>query len=88
MGRIWSYNYIGVKIGNGAIIETKSVITKDVEPYSIVGGNPAKEIRKRFSETKIKELLEIRWWDWSIEKITENVHNLKGNSIEELKGKA
>ena len=77
----------GVNIGDGAIIATKSVVTKDVEPYSIVGGNPAKEIRKRFSESDIKELLEMRWWDWPIEKITENVQNLTNNRIAELKTK-
>jgi len=75
----------GVTIGDGAIIATKSVVTKEVEPYAIVGGNPAKEIRKRFSEEEIINLLEIKWWDWSIEKITENVHNLTGNKIEKLK---
>ena len=74
----------GVKIGDGAIIATKSIVTKDVEPYSIVGGNPAKEIRKRFSEGKIKQLLEISWWDWPIEKITEKVNYLTGNDIEKL----
>ena len=75
----------GVHIGDGAIIATKSVVTKDVAPYSIVGGNPAKEIRKRFPEAKIKELLDVRWWDWPIEKITENVQNLTGNNIDKLK---
>ncbi len=75
----------GVHIGDGAIIATKSVVTKNVAPYSIVGGNPAKEIRKRFSEEEIKKLLEIRWWDWSIEKITKNVQNLTGNRIDELR---
>jgi len=75
----------GVTIGDGTIIATKSVVTKDVEPYAIVGGNPAKEIRKRFSDDKIKELLEIKWWDWPLEKITENVHKLTCNEIEELK---
>jgi len=74
----------GITIGDGAIIATKSVVTKDVEPYAIVGGNPAKEIRKRFSEEKIKQLLEISWWDWSIEKITENVQNLTGENIRKL----
>ncbi len=74
----------GVRIGDGAIIATNSVVTKDVAPYSIVGGNPAKEIRKRFSEADIEKLLEIRWWDWPIEKITQNVQNLTGNNIEEL----
>jgi virginiamycin A acetyltransferase len=59
-------------------------VTKDVEPYSIVGGNPVREIRKRFSEKEIKKLLEIRWWDWPIEKITANVQKLTGNKIDTL----
>ena len=63
----------GVKIGNGSIISTNSIVTKDVEPYTIVGGNPAKEIKKRFSEEKIKDLLDLQWWNWDIEKITENL---------------
>jgi len=71
----------GVRIGDGVIIATKSVVTKDIEPYSIVGGNPAKKIRKRFSEPEIKELLELRWWDWPIEKITRNIKVLTGNEI-------
>jgi virginiamycin A acetyltransferase len=76
----------GVQVGDGAIIATKSVVTKDVAPYSIVGGNPAQEIRKRFSEQEIEELLEIRWWDWPIEKVTAKVQKLTGNQINELKG--
>ena len=74
----------GVTIGDGAIIATKSVVTKDVAPFSIVGGNPAKEIRKRFKEEQIEALLEIRWWDWPIEKITANVQQLTGDNVEEL----
>ncbi len=74
----------GVTIGDGAIIASKSVVTKDVEPYSIIGGNPAQKIRKRFSEVEIKKLLELRWWDWSIEKITKNVQHLTGNKIDKL----
>ena len=66
----------GIKIGNGTIISTNSTVTKNVEPYSIVGGNPAKEIKKRFSEEKIEELLKIEWWNWNIEKITENLEFL------------
>jgi len=75
----------GVTIGNGAIIATKSVVTKDVAPYSIVGGNPAKEIRKRFSEENIKTLLKINWWDWPIEKITQHVQHLTDDNIGKLK---
>lgn len=71
----------GVKIGDGAIIATKSVVTKDVLPYSIVGGNPAQEIRKRFSEGKINQLLSARWWDWPIEKITTHVKDLTSNNL-------
>ncbi|MBE2256211.1 MAG: Vat family streptogramin A O-acetyltransferase [Ignavibacteria bacterium] len=71
----------GVKIGDGAIIGAKSVVTKDVEPYSVVAGNPAKEIKKRFSEDKIKKLLELKWWDWSPEKISENLGLLTGDEI-------
>ncbi len=74
----------GVKLGDGAIVATKSVVTNDVEPYTIVGGNPAREIRKRFSETKIQKLLNLAWWDWPIEKITKNVHNLTGVNLEPL----
>ena len=74
----------GVKIGDGAIIATNSTVTKDVEPYTVVGGNPAKEIKKRFTENEINKLLKIRWWNWSIEKITKNVKKLTDNNIDDL----
>jgi virginiamycin A acetyltransferase len=74
----------GVRIGDGAIIATNSTVVKDVEPYSIVGGNPAKEIKKRFPDNTIVKLLKLKWWDWSIEKITENIQNLTGSKIENL----
>ena len=63
----------GVKIGHGCIIGTNSLVTKDVPPYSIVGGNPAQLIRKRFSDNQIDFLLKLSWWDWPIEKITSNL---------------
>lgn len=63
----------GVTIGDGAIIASRAVVTKDVEPYSIVGGVPAKPIRKRFSEEKIAELLEMEWWDWSEQEIQQRL---------------
>ena len=74
----------GIKIGDGAIIATNSTLTKNVEPYSIVGGNPAIEIKKRFTKEQIEKLLEIKWWNWEIEKITENVENLTSENIENL----
>ncbi len=74
----------GVRIGNGSIIASNSTVIKDVEPYSIVGGNPAKEIKKRFSEEKISQLLNICWWDWDIEKITRNVKNLTNGNLDKL----
>lgn len=59
----------GVKIGDGAIIAAYSVVTKDVEPYSVVGGNPARFIKKRFNDELIELLLEFKWWDLSPEKL-------------------
>lgn len=74
----------GVKIGDGAIIATNATVTKDVEPYTIVGGNPAKPIKKRFSDSKIEQLLKLKWWHWDIEKITKNTKFLTGNNLEFL----
>lgn len=74
----------GVNIGDGAIIATNSTVTKDVEPYSIVGGNPAKEIKKRFPEETISKLLELKWWNWDIERITKNIQNLTCNEIDKI----
>ena len=75
----------GVTIGDGAIIGTRAVVTKDVLPYSIVGGVPAKPIRKRFSDEVIAQLLEIKWWDWSDDKIKENISAIQSGNIKELK---
>jgi virginiamycin A acetyltransferase len=75
----------GVKIGDGAIIATNSTVVKDVEPYTVVGGNPAKAIRKRFSEEQIDVLLELKWWNWDIEKITRSVQILTGNDVDALR---
>ena len=74
----------GIRIGDGAIIASNSTITKDVEAYTIVGGSPAKEIRKRFTEKETIKLLEIKWWNWTIEKITQNLKYLTDNNIDNL----
>ena len=74
----------GVTIGDGAIIATNSTVIKDVEPYSIVGGNPAVEIKKRFSTEVIERLLKLKWWEWDIEKITKNIQNLTDSNIDKL----
>jgi len=74
----------GVKIGHGAIIGTNSLVTKDVEPYTIVGGNPAKVLRKRFDERTIECLLKLCWWDWPIEKLTNNIQKITIGDIEAL----
>jgi len=74
----------GIHIGDGAIIAAKSVVTKDVPPYAIVGGNSAQIIKMRFEESIIKKLLDLKWWDWDIKKITEHLSLIVGNNIEAL----
>lgn len=59
----------GIRIGHGAVIGSRALVTKDVEPYTIIGGNPAKPIRKRFSDEEIAMLLEMAWWDWPLERL-------------------
>ncbi|WP_418904718.1 CatB-related O-acetyltransferase [Methanococcus voltae] len=75
----------GVKIGDGAVIGTRSLITKDVPPYTIVGGCPAKVIKKRFSDEKIEILQNIKWWNWDVEKIRECTPILMSENFEALK---
>jgi virginiamycin A acetyltransferase len=74
----------GVTSGDGAIISTNSTIVNDIEPYSIVCGILAEEIKKRFPEDVVAKLLELKCWDWEIEKITKNMQNLTGNEIDNL----
>lgn len=74
----------GIKIGDGAIIGARALVTKDVEPYSIVGGNPAKEIKKRFSDAEILMLLKLQWWNWDIEKIKSQIALLCSGNIQNL----
>jgi len=75
----------GIHIGDGAIIAAKSVVTKDVPPYAVVGGNPAKIIKMRFDEEVINVLLQLKWWDWDKEKITKNLEILIKNDLNLLK---
>ncbi|MFY7653239.1 MAG: CatB-related O-acetyltransferase [Chitinophagaceae bacterium] len=74
----------GVTIGDGAIIATNATVTQNVPPYTIVGGNPAKPIRKRFDDTTIERLLHLAWWNWDLAKITRNVHLLTAMDIDSL----
>ena len=71
----------GVTIGNGAIIMAGSIVTKNVPAFTIVGGIPAKPVKKRFSDQEIQALEEIKWWDWSEEKIKENVNLLSATDL-------
>jgi virginiamycin A acetyltransferase len=75
----------GVRIGDGAIVAARSVVTADVEPYTIVGGNPAKAIKRRFDDDVIAALLEIRWWDWDAAKVTRNLEAIVGADLEALR---
>ena len=68
-----SYIMRGVTIGDGAVIAANSVVTKNVAPYSIVAGSPARHVKYRFSESIVSELLKIKWWDWSREKLKNEV---------------
>ncbi|WP_371995055.1 Vat family streptogramin A O-acetyltransferase [Shewanella sp. 10N.286.54.B9] len=74
----------GVTVGHGAIIASKSVVTKDVPAYSVVGGNPAEVIKHRFEQRTIEQLLDIAWWDWTAEKITTNLEAIVGANISAL----
>lgn len=74
----------GVTIGDGAVVGAYSVVAKDVPPYAVVAGNPARIIRYRFNEKIIKQLLALQWWHWPIEKIRKSVYLLCSDNIEKF----
>jgi acetyltransferase-like isoleucine patch superfamily enzyme len=74
----------GVTIGDGAVIGAYAVVAKDVPPYAIAVGNPAKVVKKRFDEKIIEKLLALKWWNWDIEKVTRNVATLSSPDVEKI----
>lgn len=74
----------GIKIADGAVIASRAVVTKDIGPYEIWGGNPAKLIKKRFSSDDIEKLLQIKWWNWNRETIKRNLKYLRSADIDGL----
>jgi virginiamycin A acetyltransferase len=85
---VWIGNNVtfmpGVEVGDGAIIASNSCVTRNIEPYTVVGGNPAQLIRKRFDENTIAKLLELQWWNWEIDKIAENGEHLLSANVNNL----
>ena len=74
----------GITVGDGGVIGTRALVTKDVEPYAIVGGNPAKTIRKRFDDGSIALLLEMKWWDWPAERLKAAMPLMTSCNVAEL----
>jgi virginiamycin A acetyltransferase len=78
----------GVSIGSGAIVAARSVVTADVPPYAIVGGNPARVLRMRYDDATIERLLRIAWWDWDAAKVTRHLERIVGTDLDALEAAA
>lgn len=78
----------GITIGDGAVVGAHSMVTKDVRPYEIVAGNPARAIRRRFTDADVRRLLRIRWWDWPVETITAHAATIMAGTPGSLEGVA
>ncbi|QIH07589.1 MULTISPECIES: type B chloramphenicol O-acetyltransferase [unclassified Pseudomonas] len=74
----------GVKVGDGAVIGTRALVTRDVEPYAIIGGNPAKTLRMRFDECTVQMLLEMKWWDWSTDQLKDVMPLMTSGNVQAL----
>jgi len=74
----------GIKIGDGAIVAAKSVVTHDVPPYAVVAGNPARMVKMRFDENTVERLLKLAWWNWPQDRISRNLEAIRGADIERL----
>lgn len=75
----------GIKVGNGAIVAARSVVTADVPAYTIVGGNPARVIKERFSPEIVGALEELAWWEWPIETVTKNLMLIVSGDVDALR---
>ena len=78
----------GVRIGDGAIVASRSVVTGDVAPYTVVGGNPAKPLRRRFPDEVVEALLEIRWWEWDAVRVTRHLEAIVSADLDALRAAA
>ena len=74
----------GVTIGDGAIVAARAVVTRDVPPYAVVAGNPARIVRMRYGPRDVERLLRLRWWDWDAERITRNIPAIAGGDVDAL----